>query len=209
MSRMIRAASATLLVAMLAMAVVPMRALAHETRDMAGGKFQMVVGWIVEPALEGQKNGVDLRVRLPGTPPTPVLGVEKTPQVEMTHVGTNKSVTKPLRTIFNDPGHYTVDVLPTQQGQWKFRFFGTVDGTQVNETFTSGERWGNIEPISEVTFPDAPASTRALDGAIADAQASADDAAAAAASARMMAVVAIGVAVVFGGAAVGLALRRR
>src|SRR5437870_641387 len=137
MSRYLRAATATLVLSVLALGLSPGRASAHETR--AVGKYEFVVGFLVEPPYEGQKNGLDLRVRSPGTTATPVTGLEKTLQVEITYVSTNKSVTKPIRAIFGDAGHYTTDLIPTQPGQYRFRIFGTVEGTDVNESFTSGD----------------------------------------------------------------------
>jgi hypothetical protein len=188
--------------------VLPARALAHESRDV--GKYQMVVGFFVEPAYEGQKNGLDLRVRIPGTPPTPVLGLEKTLQVEISFVGNDKKITKPVRAVSAsaDPGHYTADVLPTQAGQYRFRIFGTVDGQQVNETFTSGEKFSNVEKASALTVPDELPPVRSIEGAANDAQSSADAAAATASNARVLAIAALALAVIASGAALRATMRR-
>ncbi len=198
-------------VALLALGMAtPTRALAHESRDVADGKYQLVVGFLVEPAFEAQKNGLDLRVRVPGTPATPVTGLEKSLQVEIVHVGSGKTVTKPIRAISaaTDPGHYTADVLPSQAGQYRFRIFGNVESTQVNETFTSGEKFASVQPIAELSFPDANASTRSVDGAMQDLQQAVADAEAAADSARTLAIAALGVAVLAVGAAGVLAMRK-
>lgn len=186
----------------------PVRALAHESRDV--GKYQMVVGFFVEPAYEGQKNGLDLRVRVPGTPATPVLGLEKTLQVEISFIGNEKKITKPIRAVSasTDPGHYTADLLPTQPGQYRFRIFGTVEGQQVNETFTSGEKFSNVAKASELTFPDDVPQVRSIQGAASDAQASADEAAAAASLARNLAIAALALAVIASGAALRATMRK-
>jgi hypothetical protein len=186
----------------------PTRALAHESRTV--GKYQMVVGFFVEPAYEGQKNGLDLRVRLPGPPQMPVTGLEKTLQVEITFIGTGKSITKPIRAVSsaNDPGHYTADVLPTQPGQYRFRIFGTVEGDKVDEAFTSGDKFSNVEKASDLTFPDEIAQVRSVQGAAVAAQQTADDAAKAASTARVLAVAALALAVISGGAALRLAIRK-
>ena len=180
---------------------LPGRALAHETRSV--GKYQLVVGFFVEPAFEGQKNGLDLRVRVPGTPVTPVTGLEKTLQVEISFVGVDKSVTKPVRAVSaaNEPGRYTADVLPTQSGQYRFRIFGEIEGVKVNETFTSGEKFSNVEKASELTFPDALPQIRSVEGAAAGAQDSAYDALQAASTARAIAIGALAVAVIASGVA--------
>jgi hypothetical protein len=185
------------LMALTALMALPAVAAAHETRSVA--TYQFVVGWSVEPAYEGQTNGVDLQVRVPGTPsPTPVEGVEKTLQVEVTHIASGQKVTMPLETVFNTPGRYIAHIAPTVPGQYSFRFFGTVNGTQVNETFTSGDKFGNIEPISDIQFPEKVAQVREVQGVASNALAAADDADSAASSARIIAFVAIGLAVLSG-----------
>ncbi len=189
--RLFGAAMAVLLIAFAV--AVPARALAHESRDV--GTVQFVVGFLVEPAYEGQKNGLDLRVRVPvaagatGTP-TPVTGLEKTLQVEISFVGNDKKVTKPIRAISasSDPGHYTADVLPTQPGQYRFRIFGTVNGANVNETFTSGDKFANVGKVDDINFPDAVPQVRSVQGTATDAQITAEDAAKAASQARLFAI---------------------
>jgi hypothetical protein len=197
------------LIALITGLAMPSPARAHETRVVADGKYELVVGFIVEPAFEGIKNGLDLRVRVPGTPPTPILGVEKTLQWEITHVATNKTATFPIRTIFNDPGHYTADMIPTAPGQYRFRFSGTIEGVPINETFTSGEGFDNIDRVDELQFPEKVAQVRSVEGATRDAQVTADDAASAADTARTVAYVAVAAAIAALGASVASLLRRR
>lgn len=202
------AGTAAFVLTVISFVLLPNRALAHESRDV--GKYQFVVGFFVEPAYEGQKNGLDLRVRVPGTPVTPVLGLEKTLQVEISFVGNDKKVTKPVRAVSaaNSPGQYTADVLPTQAGQYRFRIFGTIEGQQVNETFTSGEKFSNVERGSDLTFPDDLPQVRSIEGAATDAQATADAAASAASTARALAIGALALAVIAGGAALRATMHR-
>jgi len=223
---------AAMAVLMIGLAVaVPVRALAHESRDV--GKYQFVVGFLVEPAYEGQKNGLDLRVRVPAaasatstpaagataTPsaagatgtPTPVTGLEKTLQVEVSFVGNDKKVTKPIRAISasTDPGHYTADVLPTQPGQYRFSIFGTIDGANVNETFTSGDKFGNVAKIDDINFPDAVPQVRSVQGTATDAQVTAEDAAKAASQARLFAIAGIALGVLGLGAGLRASMMKR
>jgi hypothetical protein len=193
----------------ISLAVVPGVALAHERREV--GPYQFVVGWAVEPAFEGVKNAVQLRISDPAAGGAPVEGAQNTLQVEVTYVDTDQSVTVPLRTVFNDPGHYQADMIPTQPGVYSFRFFGTVSDTQVNETFTAGEgTFGLIEPAAEFQFPVALASSREIEGVVRTTQETAQAAEDAAAAARTLAFVGIGVGVlgVLIGA-VGIVMRRR
>ena len=142
---------------------------AHERRMI--DKYEVIVGFIVEPAFEGLKNGVDLRVQLPAESeaeePTPVEGLEETLQVEVTHVPSGESKTMNLRTIFRDPGHYTADLIPTAPGQYRFRFFGTIEGLEVDETFESGPgRFGDIQSSGDLQFPEKLPEIREIEGAV-------------------------------------------
>jgi hypothetical protein len=159
-------------------------ALAHERRMV--GPYEFVVGFIIEPAFEGQKNGVDLRVSIPtdtqGDAPTLVEGVEATLQVEVTHIASGVSQVMPLRTIFNDPGHYTNDWIPNAAGPYRFRFFGRVEDLEVDETFESSEStFGSIQPADALYFPEPQPQVRELEGVIRGAQETAEEAASTAA----------------------------
>ena len=175
------------LVAVVLMVGAPSVALAHEQRDVSG--YQWVVGWIGEPALEGEKNGVDLRITQAGKP---VEGVEKTLQVEILHKASGTKKTFALRTIFRDPGHYTADIIPTAPGQYEMRFFGKVGTAEVNETFSSGPgRYGDIEPTTELAFPVAAPQVREVAGSARQALDTAQSAEDAASMARMIGIVGV------------------
>lgn len=198
------------LAALVALFAAPGIAQAHETRPV--GTYEFVVGWNVEPAYQGQKNGVDLRVRIPAegdAEPTPVEGVEETLEVEVTHLASGQTVTMALSTIFGTPGRYIAHMIPTVSGQYEFRFFGTVEGTQIDETFTSGERFDNINPTDEIQFPEKVAEVREVQGVASEALEAADDADSAASSAQTLSYVAIGLAVLAGAGAVGAFVMNR
>ncbi|MBI2907098.1 MAG: hypothetical protein HYX92_05520 [Chloroflexi bacterium] len=174
------------------LALFPETALAHERR--AVGKYQLVVGFIVEPPFEGQKNGVDLRVTDAQTQ-KPVEGVEGTLQVEIAHVPTGVSKVLKLRTIFGDPGHYTADLLLTAPGHYRFRFFGAIEGLNVNETFNSksgGGGFNDVESSGDIQFPVKIAEAREIEAATRGAQAAAQKASDAASLATNLAFVGIG-----------------
>lgn len=203
-----RVAAAAVLALLCVLLVAPGIALAHEHRDV--GEDQFVVGWLIEPAYEGQKNGLDLRISNGGQP---VLGAEQTLQVEVTHVESNVTKTFDIRTIFNDPGHYTTDLMPTVSGQYRFHFTGTLDGHAVDETFTSGPNtFGDVEALSDIQFPEPVPSGRELEAATRGAAKAAGDASGAASGARTMAIVALAFGVIGVGlgaaGAMGFARRR-
>lgn len=196
MKRLLSFMLAGLLAILVVFGITDSTALAHERRAVA--KYQVVVGWIVEPALEGQKNGVDLRVTSNVTGETkPVLGLEKTLKVEITYIPTSISKTFDLRTIFNDPGHYTTDLILNESGVYRMRFFGNIEDTTINETFNSkggGGGYGDVEPVADIQFPQQLPSIREITSATKGAQD-------AASSAKTMSVVATIIAA--GGVAVG------
>ena len=163
-----------LILVVLGMTLTSITVLAHERRSV--DKYQLVVGFINEPAIEGQKNGVDFRVTNTSTN-QPVNGLEKTVQVEITHVPSNTSKVFPIRAIFNDPGHYTNDLILTAPGQFKFRFFGNIEGMPLNETFTSGPgTFSDAGPSADLQFPLQLPQTREITSAVTGAQNSAQQA---------------------------------
>lgn len=164
-------------------------ALAHEHRTI--GDYELNVGWNAEPAFEGEKNAVYFAVmNVAGAAPhddeaeasadhqagaeeeataepVPVEGLEETVQVEITYNDTGDNVTMPLRAVFNGPGKYTADLFPTAAGHYTFRFFGTIEGTTIDETFDSSEGgFSEIRPVDESQFPVKVASARALEAAL-------------------------------------------
>src|SRR5215216_3714704 len=59
----------------LLMLVSPPVAEAHEVRQLAGGKYQIVVGFIGEPVFAGDKSGLEFFVSDLSAAATPVAGV--------------------------------------------------------------------------------------------------------------------------------------
>lgn len=119
--------------------------LAHE-RDLFtinGKDYLFVVGSLNEPAFVDDKTGVDLRVKLAdpadkmnssaaGT--QPVIGLEKTLQVELQAGGQKKIL--PIGAAYKDPGAYTAPFYPTLATTYSYRIFGTIDSTPFDATFT-------------------------------------------------------------------------
>jgi hypothetical protein len=181
------------LLAALLLAVIPGVALAHETRTVAG-KYKFVVGFLNEPAIVDQPNGIDLTVTDVNSG-QPVLGVEKSLKAQIIFGGESEDVT--LAPRFNLPGKYTASVIPTKTGTWKFHFTGKVDSDNVDELFTSGPgRFDDVESAQALQFP--AKETPLLD---LSQQASSTQSAAAAAKSGAGLALAVGV----GGALIGVA----
>ncbi|MBI4498562.1 MAG: hypothetical protein HY689_11750 [Chloroflexi bacterium] len=129
----------------------PGSAAAHERRQV--GKYTFVVGFSSEPAIEGEPNGVDLRITHTDTN-APVEGAEQTLKVAVAFGG-NPPKEFPLRARFGQPGAYTADLIPTRSGVYSFTFTGTLDGQPVNERFESGPgRFNDVQSAQGLQFPE-------------------------------------------------------
>jgi hypothetical protein len=81
-----------------------------------------------------------------------VEGAEETLQLEVTF-GDQSKVLR-LRSVFGEPGHYTADLIPTMPGDYSFRLTGTINGTEIDEVFSSADgEFSTVEPIEDIQFP--------------------------------------------------------
>ncbi len=173
-------------VALIALFLAPGTALAHERRTIAGGKYDVVVGWDVEPAYVDMKNAAGIRIMDAGTT-NPVTGADKTLKVQIRQGASTQAF--PLRAVFGQNGYYVADILPTRDGEYQWIFSGTINGDAVNETFdTADGKFNKVEPQTALQFPQALPDPAQSGAAVAAAQADA-------ASARTLAYVAIAVGV--------------
>ena len=134
-------------------------ALAHEQRSV--GKYNIEVGFVNEPPVDGMMNGVNINITTSvNGADTPVEGLEKTLKVEITHVSTGIKKEFDLDPIDESPGVYTHAMILTGSGAYSFRFFGTIEGTRFNETFTSSASGGleDVAPASDIQFPETVAT---------------------------------------------------
>jgi hypothetical protein len=140
--------------------------LAHEQRTV-NENYEFVVGWLNEPALAYEPNGLSLRITLfpDGVPAEesegaeaegqPVEGLEETLQAEIIAGGGAEVRQLTLEPAFNDPGHYESVIIPTVAGDYTFRIFGELEGQEIDESFSSGpETFSVIEEVSPLQFPE-------------------------------------------------------
>jgi hypothetical protein len=141
------------LVLALATVALPATALAHERRTVAAGKYDVVVGWDVEPAFQSQKNAASIRISQGGSnPAVPVTGAEKTLKVQIRQG--NDVQEFPLRSVFGQSGYYVADIVPTRAGDFQWTFVGDINGDAVNEKFdTADGKFNKVEPITGLQFP--------------------------------------------------------
>ena len=124
---------------------------AHEHRHV--GDYNFVVGFTNEPAIVEQPNGLELRITTGhGDNPEPVEGLANTLNAEII-IG-DQRLPLEIRPQYNVPGAYTADVIPTEHGTYSFRIYGTIDGTQIDETFTGGpDTFSEVAGRNAMTFP--------------------------------------------------------
>jgi hypothetical protein len=139
---------------MLAMFVLLARpAAAHEGRHV--GDLEMVVGFGEEPAFAGQPNSVELLLFHHGGEPIIDLGDTLSVTVGFGDQSTDLSV-EPFFEIgeFGTPGDYRAWFIPTRAGQYSFHFVGTIQGTKIDETFTSGPKtFDDVVNPADSEFP--------------------------------------------------------
>ena len=109
----------------------------------------------------------------------PVEGLAETLQVEVTHVPSGASRIMDLRAVFQAPGHYTADLIPTAPGVYQVRVFGSIEETAVDETFVSAGGGGGFSDVvskTDLYFPEPLAEIRELESAVRGAVAAAQEA---------------------------------
>ena len=136
-------------------------------------------------------------------------------QVEVTHMASLVSQVMSLTEAFGNPGQYRAEFIPTSPGGYRFRFFGDIEGTAIDETFeSSNTTFDEVTPASEIQFPIRLTAQRetenAARGALTaanEAGSDASDASSSASTAKLLGMIALVFALV--GLALGGAAFRR
>jgi hypothetical protein len=206
---------------LLVLGLVPLTASAHE--EVTAGSYVLEVGWIKEPVLVGQPNGLDLfisQANPAATGDSDQAGDQADPAEHSHAEGTGEAVpaagvtgaadslkftveyggvehTYALQPVLAEPGHYTADLIPTRAGQYTFHFFGNINGEAVDLKVEPEE----VMEASSLAFPEPVPSAADLAGQLAAAQRQAR-------TAQMIAIVGLVLGLV--GAGLGVyGLRRR
>jgi hypothetical protein len=121
--------------------------LAHEQREVAG--YDLVVGFIGEPVFTGQKSGLEFSVM---KDEQPVTGLADTLQAEVIYGDQHRDL--PLSPRFGQDGWYQSVFFPTAAGPYTFRIHGTINGQQIDASFTSGpDTFSEVEEATAGQFP--------------------------------------------------------
>jgi hypothetical protein len=170
-------------------------ALAHEVREV--GDYTFVVGFLDEPVYSGQKSGLDLRVT---RGEEPVEGLEQTLSAEVSFGDDSRQLE--ISAAFGDPGGYRSVFFPTAAGPYTFHITGEIDGTRIDEEFTSGpDTFSEVQDVTGGQFPVQFPSTADV---VRDAEAGA-----AAGATATIALVVGGAGLLAGLVALGMTLARR
>jgi hypothetical protein len=170
---------------LVAVSLVAPAALAHETRKV--GPYEFTVGWGDEPIYTGFKNSVQM-ILADARSGEPVNELGGTVEVEIIFGDATTTLEMEpsfLPGAFGEEGDYRAWVVPTRAGEYSYRFTGSINGTDIDETFTCGEETFDC-PVDtgEIEFPERDPSRAELAGRIeqeipriaGDASAASDDA---------------------------------
>ena len=152
MQRLIRLGSSIVGVVLM-LVFTPMIVGAHEQRTVLDEQYVITVGFLDEPAIAGELNGLSLRIETEDAA-EPVLGLAETLQAEV--IFGDQSMPLELSPVFQDDGHYQSVFIPTAEGDYTFHITGEIDGEAIDETFTSSpEGFDSVQPREPLEFPKA------------------------------------------------------
>ena len=130
------------LIALAALFVNLQIASAHETITV--GDYEIVYGWLNEPPIAGQLNGVEIFVNnTSGEGQAVEEHIIHTLVVELSYGAESKTLI--LEPVFDTAGAFDATILPTIPGVYSLKFSGMLGGTPVDE---------EVE-LEEVQAPDA------------------------------------------------------
>jgi hypothetical protein len=138
-------------IALIALVLSTGLASAHEHKTV--GDYTLTVGFLNEPAIDEEPNALDFRVAQgTGDSAKPVEGLATTIKAEVKFGGQTMPLT--LSPVFNTPGSYKANFIPTAAGTYTFHISGTINNTPVDETFVSGpDTFSDVEDATTMQFP--------------------------------------------------------
>jgi hypothetical protein len=133
----------------LALAVALVRpALAHERVEV--GPYVLIIGWLNEPVVVGERTAILIEVTLDGEP---VEGVEAALDVEILYGGrTRIGNLSPAA----EPGVYTAELIPTVAGQYDVRLYGAIGDERLDMLVQPEE----VLSAGALQFPEAVTDAR-------------------------------------------------
>lgn len=152
-----------LFVMILLLALLAGTLMAHEGREV--GDYELAFGWRNEPAYAGFPNGPEVYITHhadheegehshdDAQHDEEAEAMDVSLQVEVTFGPASRILD--LRPAYGEVGHYIADMIPTRPGDYTFRVFGTINGVEVDEIFSSADgQFSSVEPVQDVQFPE-------------------------------------------------------
>jgi hypothetical protein len=183
------------------------------------GSYTLEIGWHVEPTYVGYPNAVEVTIADASGKPVTDLGPDDLHATVASGSQTSQALSFDpafdLAEGDGTPGQYIAKVLPTAPGDYTFHITGTVHGTAVDISVTSGDK--TFDPAigtTDIEFPNAlPDQAEVathldrLDGRVADAANTASDASSAAVIGIVVGSVVGGIGILVGLVALAIAWR--
>ena len=188
-------------------------ALAHDVHPF--GPYSIALGWLHEPAYVGFDNAVQVLVKQDDKAFTDITDKDLTVVVSL---GNQKMDSMPLvpsadpDTGLGIPGEYEMHFIPTAPGNYTFHISGKVNGTPVDETVTGSDKtFATVDNPTDVQFPNKVPSATDVSTKVdrVASRVSAVEGRSIPPDSQPLAVVALIVAIVLGGAGVVIGLRAR
>ena len=127
-----------------------MPSLAHVSFEE--GPYHVVVGWVNEPVIVGERNGITVSVSEDGVP---VNGQATSLEIAIQYAG--RTFLGNLTTT-DVSGVYEVEIYPTVQGQYEVQVTGLIGNTKVDKTVEPEE----VLPGKVLQFPETQPTPREL-----------------------------------------------
>lgn len=173
--------------------ILPLTAFAHEEVD--SGDYHFEIGWVNEPVILGERNGLELFVSTTDNPEEGLADISTlTFTVEYGEV--NKSYE--IVPVEGEDGHYVAGFVPTREGQYTFHITGSIQGQSIDVSVEPEE----VVTAGTVSFPEALPST-------ADMAAKVDAAEARARTSQTIAIVGVALGLIGVGLGASAMMRRR
>ena len=135
------------LITLIALALNYQFAFAHES--ITAGDYEIVYGWVNEPPIAGQMNGIQIFVHdmSSGEEQPAEEQVIQSLVVELSYGSQSKTLT--LEPVFDTAGAFDATVIPTIPGIYSLEFTGTLGDTAVDANVELEE----VQAADAVQFP--------------------------------------------------------
>jgi hypothetical protein len=130
---------------------IPVAAFAHE--KVESGNYHYEIGWLNEPVVIGERNGLDLFV---ATKDKPDQGLGDIGTLKFTAVYAGATQDFDITPVEGEPGHYLAVFVPTRAGKYTFHLTGNINTDTVDVSVQPDE----VQPAGSLDFPAAQAASQ-------------------------------------------------